>query len=158
MNFSSSVIRRILSAVFVLFGLSVLIFIIARILPGDPARMALGPRASEWAIENFRAEFHLNEPIHIQYFHWLYGAFTGNLGISYFTRRPILGDILLFLPATLELIGVASVFQVTSAIILGSLAGRFAKSWIDNVVRVISYLGVAVPSFIFALVFLLIFG
>ncbi len=151
-------LRRIGFSVFVLFGLSILIFIIARVLPGDPARMALGPRAPQWAVDNLREELHLNDPIWAQYFYWVRDAFSGSLGRSLFTRRDVASDILEFLPATLELVIFAATIQIILAISLGMLAGRRANTWVDNLVRVVSYVGIAVPSFVFAIIFVLLFG
>jgi peptide/nickel transport system permease protein len=141
-----------------LFGLSIFIFVIARVLPGDPARFALGPRASELQIGMLREQLHLNDPIYLQYFYWIRDAFSGNLGQSLVTFRNVSTDIIQFFPATLELVIFAAMIDIVLAISLGVLAGRHANTWIDNLVRGISYIGVAVPSFVFAIVLLLIFG
>jgi peptide/nickel transport system permease protein len=158
MRMSTFILKRLSYTVFVLFGLSILIFIIARVLPGDPARLALGPRAPDWAIENLRQQLHLNEPLYIQYFYWIRDAASGSLGESLVTRRDVMTDVLEFLPATLELIIAAALLVVALAIPIGMLAGRKANSWFDNLVRVLSYVGVAVPAFVVAIVFLLVFG
>jgi len=155
---STFILKRLSYTVFVLFGLSILIFIIARVLPGDPARLALGPRAPDWAVENLRQQLHLNEPLYIQYFYWVRDAATGSLGQSLVTRRDVMADVLDFLPATLELIVLSALLVVALAIPIGMLAGRRANSWFDNLVRVLSYVGVAVPAFVVAIVFLLVFG
>jgi peptide/nickel transport system permease protein len=141
-----------------LFGLSILIFIIARVLPGDPARLALGPRAPDWAVENLRQQLRLNEPLYIQYFYWVRDALSGSLGVSLVTRRDVMIDITEFLPATLELIVLAALLDMALAIPIGMVAGRRANSWFDNVVRVLSYVGVAVPAFVVAIIFILVFG
>jgi peptide/nickel transport system permease protein len=158
MRMSTFILKRLSYTVFVLFGLSILIFIIARVLPGDPARLALGPRAPDWAVENLRQQLHLNEPLYVQYFYWIRDALSGSLGESLVTRRDVMTDVLEFLPATLELITVSALLVVALAIPIGMLAGRKANSWFDNLVRVLSYIGVAVPSFVVAIVFLLVFG
>jgi peptide/nickel transport system permease protein len=158
MRMSTFILKRLSYTVFVLFGLSILIFIIARVLPGDPARLALGPRAPDWAVENMRQQLHLNEPLYIQYFYWVRDALRGSLGESLVTRRDVLTDVQDFLPATLELITLSALLVVGLAIPIGMVAGRRANSWFDNLVRVLSYVGVAVPSFVVAMVFLLVFG
>jgi len=158
MRMSTFILKRLSYTVFVLFGLSILIFVIARVLPGDPARLALGPRAPDWAVENLRQQLHLNEPLYIQYFYWLRDALSGSLGQSLVTRRDVMVDVKDFLPATLELILIAAMLDVALAIPIGMLAGRRANSWFDNIVRVLSYVGVAVPAFVVAIVFLLVFG
>jgi peptide/nickel transport system permease protein len=155
---STFILKRLSYTVFVLFGLSILIFIIARVLPGDPARLALGPRAPDWAVENLRQQLHLNEPLYVQYFYWIRDAVSGSLGESLVTRRDVMTDVLEFLPATVELITVSALLVVALAVPIGMLAGRRANSWFDNLVRVLSYIGVAVPSFVVAIVFLLVFG
>ena len=158
MRMSTFILKRLSYTVFVLFGLSILIFIIARVLPGDPARLALGPRAPDWAVQNLRQQLHLNEPIYIQYFYWVRDAASGSLGESLVTRRDVFTDVEEFLPATLELITLSALLVVALAIPIGMVAGRRANSWFDNLVRVLSYIGVAVPAFVVAIVFLLVFG
>ncbi|NIN64797.1 MAG: ABC transporter permease subunit [Anaerolineae bacterium] len=158
MSFITFLGRRAVHSVFVVFGLSVLIFIIARIMPGDPARMAVGPRAPQWVVDNLREQMHLDQPLHIQYFYWLRDAMRGDFGISLVTRRPVADDIREFFPATLELALFAGVINGAGGIILGTISAWRKDSWVDNVVRVISYLGVVTPSFIFAVLFLLVFG
>lgn len=158
MRMSTFILKRLSYTVFVLFGLSILIFIIARVLPGDPARLALGPRAPDWAVQNLRQQLHLNEPLYIQYFYWVRDAASGSLGESLVTRRDVFTDVQEFLPATLELITLSALLVVALAIPIGMLAGRRANSWFDNLVRVLSYIGVAVPAFVVAIIFLLVFG
>jgi len=158
MRMSTFVLKRLSYTVFVLFGLSILIFIIARVLPGDPARLALGPRAPDWAVENLRQQLRLNDPLYIQYFYWVRDALSGSLGVSLVTRRDVMVDIQDFLPATLELIILAALLDVVLSIPIGMVAGRRANSWFDNLVRVLSYVGVAVPAFVVAIIFILVFG
>jgi peptide/nickel transport system permease protein len=158
MRMSTFILKRLSYTVFVLFGLSILIFIIARVLPGDPARLALGPRAPDWAVQNLRQQLHLNEPLYIQYFYWVRDAASGSLGESLVTRRDVFTDVQEFLPATLELITLSALLVVALAIPIGMVAGRRANSWFDNLVRVLSYIGVAVPAFVAAIIFLLVFG
>jgi peptide/nickel transport system permease protein len=155
---STYILKRLAYSVFVLFGLSILIFVIARVLPGDPARLALGPRAPDWAVQNLRQQLHLNEPIYVQYFYWVRDAASGHLGESLVTRRDVLTDVQDFLPATLELIIFSALVVVALAIPIGMFAGRRANSWFDNLVRLLSYVGVAVPAFVVAIIFLLVFG
>ncbi len=150
--------RRAVHSIFVLFGLSIVIFVISRIMPGDPARMAVGARAPQWVVDNLREQMHLDEPLYAQYYYWLTDALQGDFGISLVTRRPVADDIKEFFPATLELALFAGVIMGTGGIFLGTLSARHKDKWADNVVRVISYLGVVTPSFVFAILFLLLFG
>ncbi|HUW09827.1 MAG TPA: ABC transporter permease [Anaerolineae bacterium] len=152
------IIRRLIHSIFVLLGLSVVIFIISRIMPGDPARMAVGARAPQWVVDNLREQMHLEDPLYAQYFYWLRDAMRGDFGISLVTRRPVAADIKEVFPATLELTLFAGVIMGVAGIGLGTLSARHKDKWIDNVLRVISYLGVVTPSFVFAILFLLLFG
>jgi len=151
-------VKRLAFSVFVLLGLSILIFTISRVLPGDPVRMALGSRAPEWAVENMRREMHLDEPFYKQYVFWLSGAVRGDLGLSLVTRRAVSKDIREFVPATVELGVFAALIMAVFGILFGAIAGRFRNTWIDNVIRVFSYIGVVTPSFVFAILFVLLFG
>ncbi len=150
--------RRIFQAVFVLLGLSVLIFFIARVLPGDPARTALGARAPQWVVDRLREDMHLDEPLVVQYGYWLTDALRGDLGISLVTRRDVTDDILEFFPASIELVLVAGFITGVAGIGLGTLSARHKDKWVDNVIRILSYMGVVTPSFVAAILFLLLFG
>ena len=150
--------KRLALSLFVLFGLSILIFTISRVLPGDPVRMALGSRAPQWAVDNLREQMHLNDPLYAQYYYWLAGAVRGDFGQSLFTRRAVIEDVREFLPATMELALFAGVIMAIFGILLGAISGRYSNTWIDNSVRIFSYIGIVTPSFVFAILFLLLFG
>ncbi len=152
------IVRRVIHSIFVLFGLSLVIFTISRIMPGDPARMAVGARAPQWVVDNLREQMHLNDPLYAQYYYWLRDALHGDFGISLVTRRPVADDIKEFFPATFELALFAGIIMGGGGILLGTISARHKDKWIDNLVRVISYLGVVTPSFVFAILFLLLFG
>jgi len=158
MNIKKYVAYRLLSSFFVLFGLSLLIFTLSRLVPGDPARLALGAMAPQWAVDNLREQLHLNEPIYMQYFYWITNVVKGDLGQSLVTRRGVLGDILEFFPATFELVIFSVLISTSLAILLGVTAGRYANSLWDNIVRVTSYVGIAIPSFVWAILSVFIFG
>jgi peptide/nickel transport system permease protein len=150
--------RRIFQSIFVLLGLSILIFLIARVLPGDPARTALGARAPQWVVDRLREDMHLTEPITVQYYYWLRDALRGDLGISLVTRRDVTQDVVEFFPASLELVLLAGIISGVLGIGLGVLSAWHKDTWVDNIVRVMSYAGVVTPAFVFAIVFLLLFG
>jgi len=150
--------KRLVFSVFVLVGLSILIFVIARVMPGNPARMALGARAPEWVVERLKEEMHLNEPLYVQYYYWAKGALHGNFGMSLVTRRSVVNDIKEFFPASLELALYAGIFMGIIGVILGTISGWFANTWVDNLVRIISYMGIITPAFVFAIFFVLIFS
>lgn len=151
-------IKRLFFSIFVLLGISILIFALVRVIPGDPARMALGDHATAEAVEQLREEMHLNDPMHIQYYYWISGVFKGNFGASLTTGRPVSADVADFLPATLELVIIAGILQLIFAFALGIISATFRDTWIDGCIRVMSYICISVPGFVWAVLFLLFFG
>ncbi len=154
----SFLLNRLAWSVFVLFGLSLLIFFVARVIPGNPARMALGPRVPQEIVDNFIKELHLDDPLYVQYLIWLKGVLHGDFGVSLLTRRQVLDDIKQFFPATIELILLAGIIETILGILLGVLSAWFSRSWFDGLVRLVAYLGVVVPAFVWAIIFMLVFG
>jgi peptide/nickel transport system permease protein len=152
MSMSGFLVRRLIYSIFVLLGLSIVIFIIARVMPGDPARMAVGERAPQWVVDRLRAQMHLNDPIPVQYWYWLTDALHGDFGLS------VTSDIVEFFPASLELVLFAGLFAAIGGIGLGTLAARYKDTWGDGAVRLFSYFGIVTPSFVFAILFILLFG
>jgi peptide/nickel transport system permease protein len=152
------VLRRSIYSIFVLLGLSIVIFTIARVMPGDPARMAVGARAPQWVVDRLREQMHLNDPVPIQYFYWLRDAVQGDFGLSLVTQRSVTKDIQEFLPASLELVIFSALIGGIGGIGLGIISARYKDTWIDNLVRLFSYTGVVTPSFVFAILFVLLFG
>ena len=128
MGFLLFIGRRIFQSIFVLLGLSILIFIIARIMPGDPARVAVGARAPDWVVENLREQMHLNDPLPVQYGYWLRDALRGDFGISLFTRRNVAEDVREFLPASLELVFISGIIAGVAGISLGAISARMRRN------------------------------
>lgn len=158
MKFSSFLFKRLFHSIFVIFGLSIVIFIIARVVPGDPARMALGPRAPVEVVQRLRQEMYLDKPLPEQYFYWIRGVLSGDFGRSLVTKRAVSEDIKEYLPATLELAIFAGILMVIFGILLGTLAARYKDTWVDSLIRILSYFGVAIPAFVVAIIFMLLFG
>jgi len=152
-----AMIKRIVYSIITILVLSVLIFTISRVLPGDPARAALGPRTPKEVVQQVREEMHLNDPIYIQYYYWLKNAMRGDLGKSLFSRNNVTEDIKKYAPATVELAMCSVIFMAIFGIIFGVISAKYSETWIDNLVRMISYIGVVTPSFVFALIFMLTF-
>ncbi|GFE51196.1 peptide ABC transporter [Roseobacter cerasinus] len=148
--------RRAATLFLVLLGLAILIFIIARIVPGDPARIALGPLATSEQVTELRAEMGLDEPFHVQLWTYLSGLAQGDLGKSLLTSRPVMDDIVAALPATFELVLFTIVLQVSLSIPLGVLAAVYRNTWVDNLTRVISLIGVVTPGFVLAIILQLV--
>lgn len=158
MRLSTFILKRTGFVVFSLFGLSIFVFVLARVLPGDPARLAAGSMAPQWAVDQLRKQLGLDQPLYTQYFVWLSNVFNGNLGYSITTRRSITADVIQYLPATIELIVLAAVFQVIGAFILGVTAGRYSYKAPDNIVRLVSYVGISIPAFVLAIILQLVFS
>ena len=150
--------KRAFHAIFVLLGLSIVIFVIARVMPGDPARVAVGAHAPDWVVQDIREQMHLDEPLVVQYVYWLRDALHGDFGVSLVTRREVSQDIIEFFPASLELALFALLISAGLGITLGTLSAWHKDKFVDNLVRVLSYMGVVTPSFVFAILFLLLFG
>lgn len=151
-------LKRLMTSLIVLIGVSMLIFTIARIIPGDPARIALGPNATLEAIAALRAELHFDDSIVVQYGYFIWDLLHGDLGVSLYTNRPVLLDIGQFLPATLELVLVAGFIMMAIGLPLGVLAARYRGTFIDHLIRLVSLLGVSAPSFVWAVILMLIFA
>ncbi len=151
-------IRRLAISVVVLIGVSMLIFAIARIIPGDPARIALGPNAKTEQIEKLRSEMHLDESLPVQYGYFIRDVMRGDLGTSLYTNRPVTTDIKQFLPATLELVFLAGIIMVCAGLPLGILAARYRGRWPDHLARVIALLTVSAPGFVWAVILMLLFA
>ena len=150
--------KRLGISVIVLIGVSMLIFAIARIIPGDPARIALGPNAKPEQIEKLRTQMHLDESLPVQYGHFVADVLRGDLGTSLYTNRPVTLDIAQFLPATLELVFLAGIVMVCAGLPLGILAARHRGRWPDHLVRVLALLTVSAPSFVWAVILMLLFA
>jgi ABC-type dipeptide/oligopeptide/nickel transport system permease component len=144
-------LRRAIGFTFVLVGLSVVIFTVGRIVPGDPARMALGPLATNEQVAQLREEMGFSKPAVVQYVDYLGGVLQGNLGKSLLTSRAVSSDIAQALPATLELVLFTLLLIGVLAVPLGVLAARRHNSWVDNGSRLVSLLGVVTPGFVFAI-------
>jgi peptide/nickel transport system permease protein len=155
---SRFIVLRLLHTIFVLFGLSLFIFFIARVMPGDPARVALGSLATEEQVQKLTEQMHLDKSFPVQYYSWLKSVLHGNLGKSLYTQRPVTTDLKEYLPATVELILFSFLISLVIGQVTGILAGYFRNSWFDGLSRLTSYVGVAIPPFAVAIFLLLIFS
>ena len=141
------ILKRLLQGVFVLIGVSIVIFCLSRIIPGDPARLALGQHATQEAVDNLSKQMYLDKPLPVQYILWFRDVLHGDFGISLSTRRSVTEDMKQLLPATFELIFWSALFMVGGSLILGRAAARHRDGILDSIIRVFSYIGIAVPSF-----------
>jgi peptide/nickel transport system permease protein len=152
-------LKRLFYGFLVLIGLSLLMFFLVRVMPGDPIGLVLGPRATQEDTEKLRHQMGLDRPIYIQYLLYVEGIFKkGELGMSLVERRDVSKIILDKLPATIELIFVAIFLGVVLAIPLGVIAATHRNGMTDHLSRLLALSGVSLPQFWVALVVQLVLG
>ncbi|HJB65212.1 MAG TPA: ABC transporter permease [Candidatus Mailhella merdavium] len=157
MSLSSFIIRRILAVIPVLFGVTLCVFLLSHAIPGDPASMMAGEKASEETIERIRIQYGLDRPLYEQYFKYMGDLLRGDLGMSLRNQRPVLDDLRDHVPATLELALAAMLLCLVVGIPLGVLAAVKRDRLADHLTRVFSVIGVSTPVFWLGLMLLLIF-
>jgi peptide/nickel transport system permease protein len=154
----SFVARRLTALVPVLALVLVIVFLLIRAIPGDPATVLLGPGATAQQIEALRLQLKLDRPALLQFTDYLGGLLRGDLGSSLKTGAPVLGEILQRLPATMELALLATLLAIIVGVPLGILSANRPNSPFDHLARVIALLGVSMPAFLLALILQLIFA
>jgi peptide/nickel transport system permease protein len=152
------IVRRILGAIPVLFGLSLILFFFLRLLPGDPAIAILGQHATPELIARIHESLGLDKPIIVQYFIYLGNLLHGDFGSSIIDNRSVAEIFAVRFPVTVELTIGALIFAVGLGIPLGRLAGRHPNSWIDGLVTVISLLGISIPIFVLGYTLVYVFA
>lgn len=155
------VIRRLLLLIPVLLVISVISFSIIYIIPGDPAEILLtspSGGADQEAVEEFRKEMSLGEPLYIQYFNWLSNVLQGNLGYSYMTDRPVFETILDKFTSTLRLSVVSLIISLLIAIPGGILAALKRDTWVDDLSRFTSLVGISMPNFWLGFLLIIVFS
>lgn len=152
------IIKRLLSVIPVLFVVSIVIFGIIHITPGDPAAVILGQEATPEQIEQLREQLGLNEPIHLQYYHWVLGVLQGDLGTSYFMKEPVTQAIFDHLKPTLSVAVLAMTISLIIAIPIGIAAANRRGTITDQSIMGFALLGMSVPSFLLGLFLILFFG
>lgn len=151
------ILRRLFATLILIMGVVLITFALARLLPGNPARLIAGARADAEAVAAVRERLGLDDPIPVQFVNYVRNAMEGNFGHSIVTRRSISEDILTFFPATLELVIFAALISIILGVILGTLSAVKSKRPADAGVRGLAVLGLSVPDFWLALIFQLIF-
>jgi peptide/nickel transport system permease protein len=152
------VLRRVATLVATLFFVSVLVFLVIRVLPGDPALIIMGTEGSPEAVARLREALGLNRPLAVQYGDWLRRALTGDLGVSIQYDVPVSRLILSRLPLTLPLMLMAATLMLLTALPLGLYAATRHRRVGDYAAMVLSQLGIAVPSFWAGLLLILLFS
>ena len=154
----SFILRRLLLSIPTLLGVLVVAFLLLYVAPGDPVMAMVGERADEATIARLRAELRLDDPLPVQFGHYLAGIAKGDLGKSYITNRPIRNDILERFPKTLQLAGAAMLLATVLGVTLGVLSGRRPGSTIDRIGLVVAYLGISFPVYWVGLLLILVFA
>ncbi|HKH11274.1 MAG TPA: ABC transporter permease [Rubrobacter sp.] len=149
--------RRILQLIPVLFGVSVVVFVMVRAIPGDPAQILLGQAATPAQVAEVRERLGLDEPLPIQYLVFLKGALTGDLGDSLVVGQPVTAVLLERFPATLELTLAALFFAIAIGVPVGVIAAVRQYSLLDKITSVVALTGVSMPVFWLALVLVVVF-
>jgi peptide/nickel transport system permease protein len=153
------IVRRVLVAIPVLLGLSVILFLFLRLLPGGgPAEAILGQHATPQLVAQINATEGFDKPLYVQYLTYLSRLLGGDFGSSFIDGRQVADTFLIRFPATIELTLGAMLFAVGVGIPLGRLAARHPNSWIDGAVTVISLFGISIPVFVLGYLLAFVFG
>jgi len=152
-------IRRLIIAVPTLLGISVVIFVILSLAPGDPfAELALNPNVPVEVRENLRRQLGMDDPVHIRYVRWLTSMLQGNLGYSFVSRVDVAQLIWQRLPTTLFVMGSAYIIALLIAIPVGIISAVRQYSWLDNIATTLAFIGFSLPTFFTGLIFILVFS
>jgi ABC-type dipeptide/oligopeptide/nickel transport system permease component len=149
--------NRLVGSIVVIAGVSLITFLLARVIPSNAAAMYIGPKAQPADIARVSHQLGLDQPLPVQYATYLLDLLTGDWGTSIGTKRPVLEEIAGRLPATLELIFAAMLIAIPLGIVLGVLSARWQGKPPDVVVRIVSIVGVSLPAFFLALLLQIIF-
>lgn len=152
------IVRRLLLAVPTLGGVLVVAFLLLYVAPGDPVMAMVGERADETTIARLRAELRLDDPLPVQFGHYVAGIARGDLGRSYITNRPIRKDILERFPKTLQLAGAAMLLATIIGVSLGVFSARSPGGLVDRLGLAVAYLGISFPVYWVGLLLILLFA
>ncbi|WP_419726390.1 ABC transporter permease [Terrisporobacter petrolearius] len=152
------VIKRLYGLIPMLFFISLVSFLLMQMAPGDPLQVYITPQMNPDDIERIRVSMGLDKPIFIQYFRWLINALQGNLGYSLISHRPVIQVIMERLPNTLLITVTALVLSILVAIPVGLVTGYKKDSTIDKLLNIVSYIGISIPSFWFAMILIYTFS
>jgi peptide/nickel transport system permease protein/oligopeptide transport system permease protein len=155
---TAHIVRTLLLSLVTLFGVSVLIFLMLRVLPGDPARVLAGLDASVEQVDRLRAELGLDEPLLSQYWSFISGVLQGDLGTSARTSRPVALEIVARMPATLTLAMVATLIGSVVGVSAGVIAAVRRNSVLDHVISSVAMIGVSMPVYWLGLLLILLFA
>jgi len=154
---ASYIIRRLILAIIVMIGVSILTFLLTRIVPSDPAARWVGPHARPEQVASARIKLGLDKPLYVQYYRYIRDFLHGDWGHSIRTHQPVLRELFSYLPASLELILFGMVIAFALGIPLGIISAVKNGSTIDHLSRVFSIAGVALPTFWLGMILQLVF-
>jgi peptide/nickel transport system permease protein len=157
MAFLTTVRKRLSGLLLVVFGVSLITFSISHLIPGDPARLIAGDRATEEIVQHIRHQLGLDLPLYHQYGRYMLDLLHGDLGTSIRTSRPVLEDLQAFFPATLELALAALTLSILVGVPLGVLSAVYQNRFIDQVARTLAVTGISTPAFWLGLGLILLF-
>jgi peptide/nickel transport system permease protein len=152
------VITKLLLTIPLLLGVTFLLFVIGQLTPGDPVLIMLGERAPEEEVVRLRDSLGLDKPWFIQYLQFVGNALQGDLGISYRSKLPVIGEVLSRLPATAQLAGCALLFSVVLGLTMGVVSAVKRNSWIDRLAMLFATVGSSVPVFWSGLILIVLFA
>ncbi|WP_456617283.1 MULTISPECIES: ABC transporter permease [unclassified Bradyrhizobium] len=156
---SQYVLRRLLIAIPSLLGISLVLFVVLALAPGDPfSELATNPNVPPEVAASLRAKFGLDDPIYLRYLHWLSAMAHGDWGFSFVSRMDVDALILQRLPATLYVIGSAQILALLIAIPVGVYAATKPYSLFDQIANVLAFVGFSLPTFFTGILFILIFS
>jgi peptide/nickel transport system permease protein len=158
MKYLVYILKRLVSLVPVLLGISLIVFMLIRLIPGDPATTLLGSHATPQAIQEIRSQLGLNEPVWRQYLSFLGNLLHGNLGYSYVYDSSVTDLVGASLPATVWLLVSATFFTILIAVPLAVLAAARRNGVTDNIIRAVPVIGLGLPSFWLGIMLILVFG
>jgi len=153
------IVQRVLLMIPTLLGVAILVFAMLRLMGGDPVEVMMrgdGANVPQAVIEQERVRLGLDRPIYVQFGKWLGGMATGDFGVSMWTGKPVSQEIASRLQLSLQVAVMATVLAVLISIPLGTLSALYKDTWIDQVIRVISIGGLAVPSFWLGMIIILV--
>lgn len=152
------ILKRILQAIPLIIIISIICFVLIQLAPYNAVDTMITPKMSEETVNLIKAKYGFDKPVYIQYLLWIKGILGGNFGYSIITHESIVNDLLARIPATIILVLPSYIIALIISIILGLVAGSNKNKLIDKIIDGFSSIGIAVPSFWFAMILTFIFG
>ena len=152
------IVKRLILIIPIIFGISIILFTIMNLTPGDPAQMLIGDTYTEEALDQLRAELGLDKPFFQQYIDYIWNALHGDFGISYRTRNPVFDEVFSRFPHTVAITFLSIIIQVVVGVIVGIVAAVKQYSLLDTVSQAITMVLASVPDFWIGLMLLLLFS